>query len=310
MAISYPDDIDVFNEPSAPEFTSLSSAGDGTRAHVAHHHDLGQAVIALQTHAAKRGHDHSGDINDTSKGGRLSQVNTHEEADSDASDAAIHHTLGTGEFQAAKGNHTHAYAALTGIPWRRCLSSARPTGVDEGTVIYEENTQRVRIYRNGQWLLSPMGKMPLCRLRQTKNQTISSGNTGTVLEWGEVLEDSFGYFSVGSPSSITVSEPGLYHVEAALQWDQAVVPDVAFAVVLLKGQETTVRDQRSLKGNGISPGFSQTVSVSGYIRVAEAGDVIALRARYSASGLISQIFSFFDGSSKVQSRFDLVYISP
>ena len=37
MAVNYPGSLDSFNEPSLPEYTSLSSAGDGTRAHVEHH---------------------------------------------------------------------------------------------------------------------------------------------------------------------------------------------------------------------------------------------------------------------------------
>jgi hypothetical protein len=310
VAISYPDDIDIFNEPSSPEFTPLSSAGSGTRAHVAHHRDLGQAVVALQTHAAKRGHDHSGDATNTSKGAKLSQANTHQSPDTDQSSTSLHHTLGTGANQAAPGNHTHDYTALTGTPWRRVTTLPAVNSVPEGTVVYHESTKQVRILRDGRWALSSLGKTPVCRLLQTRSQTISSGTTGTVLEWGQAVEDNFGFFSAGSPSSITVSEPGLYHVTAALQWDQAVVPDTAFAIVLLKGQETPIREQRSLKGNGIQPGFSQTVSVSGYLRVDAVNDVVALRARYNSGGLVGQILSFFDAATKVQSRIDLVYVSP
>jgi hypothetical protein len=37
----------------------------------------------------------------------------HDSVVTDASDAALHHTLGTGQYQAAKGNHTHAGSAIT-----------------------------------------------------------------------------------------------------------------------------------------------------------------------------------------------------
>ena len=312
MAINYPDDIDVFTEPSAPEFTSLSSAGDGTRAHVAHHHDLGQAVIALQTHAAKRGHDHSGDAANTSKGAKLAQANTHQSADTDTAPTALHHTLGTGANQAAAGDHVHDYTALTGTPWRRVTTLPSPSSVPEGTVVYQTTTQTVRILRGGAWVLSPLGKIPICRLRQTTKQNIPYGGNGALLEWGALEEDTFGYFAAGNPSAITVSEPGLYHVEAAVQWDQAVVPDVAYLVILKAGQETSIREQRSLKYIGITQGFSQTVSVSGYVRVENANEVIALKVRHSSATVAGAILSFFDPvtEARTQSRIDLTFVAP
>lgn len=312
MAINYPDDIDVFTEPSAPEFTSLSSAGDGTRAHVAHHRDLGQAVIALQTHAAKRGHDHSGDANNTGKGAKLAQANTHQGADTDSATTALHHTLGTGANQAATGNHVHDYTALTGTPWRRVTTLPSTSSVPEGTVVYQTNTQTVRILRSGVWVLSPLGRIPICRLRTTARQTIPSGNTGTLVEWGALEEDNFGYFAAGNPSAITVKEPGLYHVEAAVQWNESVVPDVAYLALVNAGVETSIRDQRSLKYIGISQGFSQTVSVSGYVRVAQANDVLALRVRHTSANIINAVLSLFDGVSATgtQSRIDLTFVAP
>jgi hypothetical protein len=47
---------------------------------------------------------------------RLSQNNTHEAADTDSSGTAIHHTLGTGAFQAAAGNHTHSGYETAQVP--------------------------------------------------------------------------------------------------------------------------------------------------------------------------------------------------
>jgi hypothetical protein len=62
------------------------------------------ALLASHSHA------------DGTTGGQLAQVNTHQSADTDVSATSLHHTLGTGAFQAAAGNHTHAtlYAPLTG----------------------------------------------------------------------------------------------------------------------------------------------------------------------------------------------------
>ena len=533
MAVNYPGSLDSFNEPSLPEYTSLSSAGDGTRAHVEHHHDLGQAVVALETYAAQRTHDHSGDATDTTKGAKLVQANTHESVDTDVAAASIHHTLGTGQYQAAPGNHNHDYNTLLNVPWKICTAATRPADPQLGMMIYETDTNRVRVwaafaenavvsgidgrddfnrvnavdlgadwnltyslnpgvngylatpggttaswtdggasthrvlarrtkladrytqtddqiltwktgstviegelpftegalndgylrlsadrasyirirvgydyfkvfytvagweaethlgtlegidtniancewratvegrtitlYRNGtrlgeiidtrqvtakgannrgwgfgmeagargfgqttpanidwiriqdlpyynsisRWSLLPMGALPACRLKQTVAQKLT--NTGTILQWGQVQEDGFGFFDPSNPTAITVTEPGLYHIAAAIQWDDQIVPDVASAVLMLNGQETTIRESRFLRGDGFAPGFSQTLSVVGSLRIA-AGDVLAVKAYFTASGgILNNIFSWFDPASKVLSRIDITYTSP
>lgn len=301
--------IDIFSEPSSPEFTSLSSAGEGgsnTRNHVAHHRDLGDAIEAVQAHAAQRHHDHSGDTSDTTKGTRLLAANTHEGL-SFASGAVIHHTLGTAADQAAPGNHNHDYNALTGIPWR--VYATKPSSAADNTLVYETGTNCFWVWRNAGWVLLPLGNRPICRLLQTSAQTIDKTN-GSVITWGSAQEDTFGYFSSGSPSAITVAVPGLYHISAALQWDTALVPDEGYAIVMLGNQPSTLRSQSFIKGNGIQPGFSQTVEVSGYLRVTTPGTVIALKAQSGPVNVINQITSFFDGPSKAQSRIDVVYVSP
>lgn len=149
MSTNYPGGSDTFNEPSQPEGTPLSQGGNQpapSRNHYEHHRDLGDAVEALQTYAAVRSHDHSGTSSDRLKGGKLQQANTHEGADTDSSVTAIHHTLGTGANQAAAGDHNHEYATLLHVPWHRCTSATRPTGVVPGTMIYETDTNRTRVW--------------------------------------------------------------------------------------------------------------------------------------------------------------------
>jgi len=316
VGINYPDGanggIDIFDEPTTPETTSLANSGGGTRAHVAHHRDLGDAVIAIQQNAAKKGHDHSGDATNTSKGAKLLQVNTHQSADTDAATTSLHHTLGTGATQAAAGNHIHDYTALTGTPWRRVATTLPSTSsVPEGTVVYRESTQSVHILRGSAWMLTTMGKIPICRLRQTARQAISQQPSGTMVQWGTYDEDTFGYWTSGNPSAITVSEPGLYHVDAAVQWNESVVPDLSYVSVVNAGVETAVRDRRGLKGVGINQGYQQTASVSGYVRVARANDVLSLRVRHESSTLIDAFLALFDGNSaSTQSRIDVVFIAP
>jgi len=560
VATNYPSGTDVFNEPSAPEFTPLDSAGgSSTRNHVEHHRDLGDAVEALQTHASQRNHDHSGNSTDPNSGPRLRQANTHQDVDTDVANTAIHHTLGTGQYQAAPGNHNHVYNTLLGTPLQSCLSTARPPNPSSGMLIYETDTRRIRVwdsfvanqlttglnsvenfnqgvnnlnlglnrwsqvyysigravpeydypwfdelvhqgimaipdgqtaswidggnfteqcvarriypadavtqsddqvlsfktgstviedgdsnpllriegatndfylrmsapppgslesqsywhfrlgynyikvfatttgrsgefflgridnvttnlpnmewrielqnrtlrfYRLGEllgsitdsraltskgeafrgwgigmqagyrvfgqttpanldwvriadlalyqtiyrWTLLPAASVPNCRLRQITAQKLT--HTGTILSWGKVEEDNFGFFNPATPTLITMTEPGLYQVDVALQWDPQSCPDVASAVLMLNGSETDIREQRFIRGNDHTPGFSQTVSMSSKIRVA-VGDTLSIKAKYAAkSDLLSQIFSYFDGTSKVSSRIDITYVAP
>lgn len=320
MPTNYPNGAnggrDNFNEPSAPEFTPLSSAGQyGTRNHVEHHRDLGDAIEAIQIFASRRGHDHSGDASNPDKGPKLSQANTHQNADTDSSPSALHHTLGSGPNQAAPGNHNHTYEALPDIPWLIRTSTSLPTDREQGTMAYEADTNRVRVYTSlrgeaPRWVLSTMASVPICRLRQNTAQTIN-GN-GTLLQWGEVIEDSFGYFNPANPTNINITESGLYHIDASVQWDPSWVPEVAVGTFTINGQETTIREQRFIK-NGIFviPGFSQTLSVSGKIRI-NAGSTLAFKASHQSTtnNPINFILSFFDPASKVTSRFDLAYLAP
>lgn len=48
---------------------------------------------------APTNHDHASN--------KLAQANTHESPDTDAATTSLHHTLGTGQYQAAAGNHNH-----------------------------------------------------------------------------------------------------------------------------------------------------------------------------------------------------------
>lgn len=144
MPSNYPDVLDVFTEPGLPEETPLSQAGTGSRNHPEHHRDLGDAMEKVQIHAAVKTHDHSGDAGDRTKGSKLKQVNTHEEADTDSAPSALHHTLGSGANQAAPGNHNHDYNALQNIPFAICTSTTRPVSPTVGMLIYETDSGAFR----------------------------------------------------------------------------------------------------------------------------------------------------------------------
>jgi hypothetical protein len=144
---NFPDSYDSFNEPSIPEETTLSSAGTGTRNHTQHHRDLGDAIEAMQPSMALQHHDHSGTdaLNPTDQ---LDEANTHQNTDTDSGAAARHHTLGTGATQAAAGNHSHDYNGpfIFNKPLIRCTTTTRPGDPDLGLMIWETDTNTMRVW--------------------------------------------------------------------------------------------------------------------------------------------------------------------
>ena len=147
MTSAYPGGTDDFGVPTNPEGTPLSEAGVDGRDHTVLHADTGKAIEQLQLYAAQRTHDHSGDATDPTKGAKLTQANTHQSVDTDASPAAIHHTLGIGSNQAATGDHAHDYrsTSILNKPFEICTSSARPEPFP-GKMIYEVDTNRARVW--------------------------------------------------------------------------------------------------------------------------------------------------------------------
>jgi len=102
---SFPTSNDTFSVPATPDTTPLSSAGTSNRNHTESHRDLGDAIIAIQQNVAILSHDHSGTGSRPTN--KLAQANTHQTPDTDSVVNSLHHTLGTGQYQAAPGNHTH-----------------------------------------------------------------------------------------------------------------------------------------------------------------------------------------------------------
>ena len=212
MGISYPNNIDSFNEPSLPESTPLSEAGTGTRNHVEHHHDLGSAIVALERNASWFDHDHSGVANTsgstlkTAHGNKLIQANTHESNDKDSSASALHHTLAPRNYaeygitdanipangwMAAAANHTHDFngPSILNQPMRICANFAEAASIKNpayGTMVYLTDSNVVRVYtkigRNGMmpassngtpyWQILPVANVPLFRAESREEQTL------------------------------------------------------------------------------------------------------------------------------------------
>ena len=95
------------------------------------------------------------------------------------------------------------------------------------------------------------------------------------------------------------------------------LPEVAVVVACINGVETVLRNSSlqtrpgllSLLGVTINPDFSQTLAVSGKLRVG-LGDVITLKCRYGGSSIIGTINTYFDINSRVKSRLELSYVGP
>jgi hypothetical protein len=353
---NYPGGTDQFHEPENPEQTSLSQTGnqpgssnvDGRRArnHVEHHRDLGDAVQALEEHAAQKTHDHSGVGSDTTKGNRLNWANTHVGpgvggvADTDTATTAVHHTLGTGANQAAAGNHTHDYSSpnqggILNAPLLRCLSTARPQAPTDGLMIYETDTNRVRVWANlgrgnGQrWNILPVANIPIVRLVQQSAQNVTQA-AGALIKWKKVdeVDDNFGFFNPSTTDSskqtIRVTEPGVYQIDCAVQWEAGFIPELATVIMCVGGAETSLRFSRIQPSNliaaianftqsflNLTPDErSQTVAVSGKLRLSTDAEV-TVKCRYGGS-LFGGSFvnTYFDLNSKVQSRLDMHYVGP
>lgn len=314
MPTNYPDDgVDIFNEPTLPEETALASAGTATRNHTEHHRDLGDAIEALQANAAKKGHDHSGEGGPL-HGPKLAQAQTHESSDKDENDAASHHSLGTSEFQASKGNHTHAYSALTGKPIVDCTSTTRPTGVDRtlGLLIFEIDTYRLRSWAQYPGETQPswhflLGPLPQCRLAQSAPQQLNA--TGTAIEWSNEIDDPNGMFNFGSSrTQIFIKEAGTWSIDCAIQWDPQFVPDIASTAIYVNGVATSLQASMWMRGNLFTPGFSQTLYVGGKLPL-KIDDFVQVVVSYTAtSNIVDQILSYFDPASAISSRIDLSFL--
>lgn len=309
MPSVYPQQVDVFTEPSAPASTPLDSAGSGDRNHWQHHRDLGDAVEALQIYAAKADHLHDG----SDGTGKLSQENTHQNADTDSSASAIHHTLGTGANQAARGNHQHQASEILNLGYQIATSSTRPVNPALGVSILETDTACFRTWlklpweSSPRWVLLPHGNRPVVRLLQGTRQRIPG--SGAPLEFRTEEEDTFGYFNTAnSLSNVTVSEPGLYEISCSVSWDPSeIFGDHAQVGLVINGQLTKRIASEFIRGNFFTPGFSQVVDLPACnVRLA-AGDTVSIRVWHN--GPFSQ-WTFINTTQTTQrrdTRLDVIY---
>ena len=315
MGIVYPGGIDSFNEPSLPESTPLSEAGTGTRNHVEHHRDLGNAVVAIEQNAAFKDHDHSGD-GSTAHGNKLAQANTHESADTDSSASAIHHTLGArnaadlgvadanlavGQWKAAAANHTHDYNGLSILnqPLIICTSTTRPLSPHTGMMIYETDTNVVRVWAKFSttapvWQLLPVARVPNFRAETRALQEMIRQVNNTC-EFTHVLDDfiysAFGiarFMSVTTNNTVVnIPEPGLYDVRATVHWHpDRTYHDQSLITILVNNTDIGKKNWEFTRGPNLPwgltalPGFAQTVKL-GFAWRFQAGDTLRVVVQHN-----------------------------
>ena len=130
------------------------------------------------------------------------------------------------------------------------------------------------------WQLLPVGSMPKVALLTGRAQSINP--TGSLVEWDEVVEDNFGFYRAEDPSTLVISEPGVYHLHASIIWGTNIRGDHAATVIMINGQATPHMHWEFVRGNNYVPGFSQTVDVSAFLRL-DGGDRLAIAAAHNGA---------------------------
>lgn len=128
------------------------------------------------------------------------------------------------------------------------------------------------------WQLLPVADVPKVGLAAGRAQLINP--TGSVIEWDVVVEDNFGFYHVSDPTSLIISEAGVYHVHASIIWGTELYGDHAATVLLVNGQVTPHMHWEFLRGFNYTPGFSQTVDTTAYVRFAQ-GDRLSVAASHN-----------------------------
>lgn len=147
------------------------------------------------------GHTHS---SQAGQGPKLAQACSHQQADTDASPTALHHTLGTGGNQAAAGSHSHSglvtySSAAPKAPWA-------PGQPGSGTPVARWDHR----HPNLAWILEQTFERVLKGVLDTKTATPSSvtytfgnavtDNNGIATWYGMGWASLPGYRSTGNPN--------------------------------------------------------------------------------------------------------------
>jgi hypothetical protein len=155
------------------------------------------------------------------------------------------------------------------------------------------------------WQLLPVGDTPRVGVGAGVSQQIHP--SGSVLEWDTVVEDNFGFYNSALKTALIVTEPGVYFVHASVAWATDLLGDHAATVIMVNDIPTYHMHWEFVRGDTYTPGFSQTVDVTAYLRLAE-NDRVGVAAAHN--GAASQYTGYKKGDQITQmSRLFLTFHS-
>lgn len=132
------------------------------------------------------------------------------------------------------------------------------------------------------WQLLPIGDTPRVALAVTGEQSIHQ--SGSMIEWDYVQEDNFGFWNTAEKENLVITEPGVYHVHASIVWGTDLIGDHAGTILMINNTPTPNMHWEFVRGNEHTPGFSQTVDVTGYVRL-DLGDRLGVAAAHNGSDI-------------------------
>lgn len=191
-----------------------------------------------------------------------------------------------------------------------CTSSTRPSPLgagDKGLMIFETDTNQVLVYNGSSWfavhdLDNNAGlpttittaniadgavnetkiSLPRCEVRRSSLLGVTSGAAVT---WDAANWDTDGsMWSAGSPTYITITQAGLYHIYAMVTFQSGTTPPNAGYIARLWTESSGNATFWTYQPGG-TPTSNDSITVSGVQRM-NVGDTVTLRFAFSSPATI------------------------
>jgi hypothetical protein len=163
-----------------------------------------------------------------------------------------------------------------------CTSGTRPSSPTEGMIIYETDTDMVRVYSGAAWQEVALLNPPRCVVQREVTQSLTSGTTSAII-WDTEVTDSHTMWTV-SPNPTRVVIPsggdGIYLIGAAAEFAPHATGNRQIAVDV--SGTTTVRQTIPSIGSGLGT----RVNIS-YASQLSAGQYVEITARQDSGGALN-----------------------
>lgn len=161
---------------------------------------------------------------------------------------------------------------------------------------------------SARWGLLPVASIPVLVAESTVGQAMAPG-IDTPVQFPNKRQDWLDSFLPYNFSDITITEPGIYHVQASICWDpQKTFQDQSMIGIKVNGLDIGRKHWEFIRGFGYSPGFSQTNEINFWYRF-NAGDRLQVIGRHNAPQVCWLWWDFSSPDAQV-SHVELVYHSP